>query len=206
MPTTDTQVNNLIINKLTKQQYESIQNPSDTELYLVPDEIDNTPTSGSDNTVTSGGVYTALQDKADKVSNATNGNFAGLDSNGNLTDSGSNASDFLTQHQDISGKADKILIQTTQPSGGMLPNVMYNLGTLSSDTTFSLAAATDNTVANVWSWNFSIGNTVPNLTWPTTGITAWDDGVEPSSVANTYYEINVMNGIAIAYTIELPSI
>lgn len=26
--------------------------------------------------------------KADKVSNATNGNFAGLDSNGNLTDSG----------------------------------------------------------------------------------------------------------------------
>lgn len=33
--------------------------------------------------------------KADKVSNATNGNFAGLDSNGNLTDSGSKASDFL---------------------------------------------------------------------------------------------------------------
>ena len=32
--------------------------------------------------------------KADKVTNATNGNFAGLDSNGNLTDSGSKASDF----------------------------------------------------------------------------------------------------------------
>ena len=32
--------------------------------------------------------------KADKVSNATNGNFAGLDSNGNLTDSGSKSSDF----------------------------------------------------------------------------------------------------------------
>ena len=32
--------------------------------------------------------------KADKVSGATNGNFAGLDANGNLTDSGSKASDF----------------------------------------------------------------------------------------------------------------
>ncbi len=46
-----------------------------------------------------------------KVSSATNGNFAGLDSNGNLTDSGSNASDFLgqvstmpTASVDINGK------------------------------------------------------------------------------------------------------
>lgn len=34
--------------------------------------------------------------KADKVTGATNGNFAGLDSNGNLTDSGKKASDFAT--------------------------------------------------------------------------------------------------------------
>lgn len=46
--------------------------------------------------------------KADKVANATSGNFAGLDSNGNITDSGKKASDFLTSHQDISGKADKV--------------------------------------------------------------------------------------------------
>lgn len=37
---------------------------------------------------------TSLNGKADKVASATNGNFAGLDSNGNLTDSGSKASDF----------------------------------------------------------------------------------------------------------------
>ena len=43
--------------------------------------------------------------KADKVSGATNGNFAGLDANGNLVDSGKKASDFLTEHQDISGLA-----------------------------------------------------------------------------------------------------
>ena len=58
---TDTNVTQLVINKLTKQQYENIQNPSETELYLVPDEIDNTPTSGSTNPVTSGGVYSYIQ-------------------------------------------------------------------------------------------------------------------------------------------------
>lgn len=49
-------------------------------------------------------VKTSLDNKADRVSNATSGNFAGLDSNGNLTDSGSKASDFATSAQ--GGKAD----------------------------------------------------------------------------------------------------
>ena len=39
MPT-DTPSSQLIINKLTKQQYQSIQNPSETELYLVTDDSD----------------------------------------------------------------------------------------------------------------------------------------------------------------------
>lgn len=64
MPT-DTNVNSLVINKLTKAQYDAIQSPSETELYLVEESIDTTPTSGSENPVTSGGVYTSLQGKAD---------------------------------------------------------------------------------------------------------------------------------------------
>jgi len=51
-------------------------------------------------TGTSATVLTAHQDitgKADKVSGATDGNFAGLDADGNLTDSGSKASDFKTK-------------------------------------------------------------------------------------------------------------
>ena len=40
-------------------------------------------------------VNTGLGKKADKVANATAGNFAGLDVNGNLTDSGKKASDFV---------------------------------------------------------------------------------------------------------------
>ena len=41
-------------------------------------------------------ISDAIADKTDKVSSATNGNFAGLDANGNLTDSGNKASDFQT--------------------------------------------------------------------------------------------------------------
>ena len=70
MPTSTT-VNNLKINKLTKAQYDDIQNPSETELYLVEESIDTTPTNGSDNPVSSGGVYTALSGKADSSSLAT---------------------------------------------------------------------------------------------------------------------------------------
>lgn len=68
---TDTIVNNLIINKLTKAQYQGISNPSETELYLVPDEMDSAPVEGSANPVESGGVYTALAGKQNVLSNAT---------------------------------------------------------------------------------------------------------------------------------------
>ena len=55
----------------------------------------DTPTSGGTTKFTTGGAYTELNKKADKVNSATSGNFAGLDGNGNLTDSGKNASDFV---------------------------------------------------------------------------------------------------------------
>lgn len=51
------------------------------------------------NDVLGGGDPIDISGKADKVSNATSGNLAGLDSNGNITDSGSKASDFATASQ-----------------------------------------------------------------------------------------------------------
>jgi hypothetical protein len=45
-------------------------------------------------TYVDGGQTIDVSTKADKVSNATNGNFAGLDSNGNLIDSGHKHSDY----------------------------------------------------------------------------------------------------------------
>ena len=67
-------------------------------------------------------VNTALGNKADKVSGAVSGNFAGLDANGNLIDSGNKASDFLTQHQDITGKADKVSNPTSGNFAGLDSN------------------------------------------------------------------------------------
>lgn len=58
-----------------------------------------------------------ISGKADKVASATNGNFAGLDTNGNLTDSGSKASDFATAAQ--GGKADTA-IQSVKVNGTAL--------------------------------------------------------------------------------------
>lgn len=52
-------------------------------------------------------LTTDLGNKADKVANATSGNFAGLDENGNLADSGKKASDFATSAQ--GGKADSAI-------------------------------------------------------------------------------------------------
>ena len=48
-----------------------------------------------------------LSGKADKVASPTSGNFAGLDANGNLTDSGSKAADFATAAQ--GAKADSAI-------------------------------------------------------------------------------------------------
>lgn len=55
--------------------------------------------------------------KADKVTSAVNGNFAGLDANGNLTDSGSKAADFATAAQ--GAKADSA-IQSVKVNGTAL--------------------------------------------------------------------------------------
>lgn len=62
-------------------------------------------------------ITTALGGKTDKVSGATNNNFAGLDSNGNLKDSGKKASDFATASQ--GSKADSA-IQGVKVNGSAL--------------------------------------------------------------------------------------
>lgn len=56
--------------------------------------------------------------KADKVTNATNGNFAGLDANGNLTDSGKKASDFGTYSKPNDGIPSSDMASAVQTSLG----------------------------------------------------------------------------------------
>lgn len=60
-------------------------------------------------------LQSQIDAKADKVNGAMSGNFAGLDSNGNLTDSGSNASDFATashNHDDVYSTKSTIMVRT----------------------------------------------------------------------------------------------
>lgn len=79
--------------------------------------VDQTYDSTSANAQSGTAVAEAVNGKADKVSGATNGNFAGLDSNGNLTDSGSKSSDFATSAQ--GSKADSA-IQSVKVNGSAL--------------------------------------------------------------------------------------
>ena len=69
-----------------------------------------------------------LSKKADKVTGATSGNLAGLDANGNLTDSGNKASDFET--------ADTAIMKTDEAQ------------TMTADLTLKGAPTTDNMAAN----------------------------------------------------------
>ena len=91
-------------------KYDIFQGMYDLSGYALKSEMSITDGTGDDADKTtiqlksglSKAVLIAHQDisgKADKVSSATDGNFAGLDSNGNLTDSGSKASDFATAAQ-----------------------------------------------------------------------------------------------------------
>ena len=110
--------------------------------------------------------------------------------------------DFV--EQELTDKADKILIETEQPSGGMLSNTLYNFGELKSDTTFTMAAATDSTIVNVWDWTFEIGATTYTIIWPSE-IKIWLGGAAPTINSNKHYEINVMDGYATFIEYDLPT-
>jgi Cu/Ag efflux protein CusF len=66
---------------------------------LALGETQGTAYEGSKGKKNADDIADLQADKADKVTGATNGNFAGLDTNGNLTDSGKKAADFATAEQ-----------------------------------------------------------------------------------------------------------
>lgn len=96
----------------------------------IADIQDVIPASASSsNKLATASDVAGLSDKADKVTGAVSGNFAGLDSNGNLIDSGSKASDFLTS-ADISGKQDVNLSQAITVDGVSQSTVEGALGAI----------------------------------------------------------------------------
>ena len=86
---------------------------------------------------------------------------------------------------------------SSQPAGGFAPNIVYNLGTLSGNTTFALATPADANIANHYFWTFDTPATAPTITWPA-GITSWYGGSAPTIQASKHYEVSVLNGVGIA--------
>lgn len=88
-----------------------------------------------------------LSQKADKVTNATSGNFAGLDSNGNLTDSGSKASDFATAAQ--GAKADSAIQGVKINGTALTPDSSneVNFAPVASDVEYQAASGDDPAVS-----------------------------------------------------------
>lgn len=83
------------------------------------------------------------------------------------------------------------------PSGGMLPDEVYDLGELSGSVSFILAAAVSGKT-NYYTWSFSTGATPPTPTWPV-GVTLWagnciDQYGAPGLSANKTYEVSVKDG------------
>ena len=87
-------------------------------------------------------------------------------------------------------------VVSSQPAGGMLPNVMYDLGALSGNTTFSLATPADANVVNHYFWTFDTPSTAPTITWPN-AITSWYGGEAPTINASKHYEVSLLDGVAI---------
>ena len=164
-------------------------------------------------------LATELAGKADKVTGATSGNFAGLSTTGNLTDSGSKASDFATAAQ--GAKADTA-IQSVKVNGSALtpdankavdvkthdavvshgtsdttfaltPNVFHTWGEVES-LTLTLATPADNTVVNLYMFEFESGSTATTLSLPNTII--WDGGSAPTIATSTKYEITIRDSLA----------
>lgn len=127
--------------KITMQTVNALPAVADAQtnvIYLVP----NTKVSGSnvkDEYVLINGAFELIgttqvdvDGKANKVANATNGNFAALDANGDLTDSGKKASDFATAAQ--GAKADTALqpadmVEITYSGTGNEVDALFDSGT-----------------------------------------------------------------------------
>lgn len=81
--------------------------------------------------------------------------------------------------------------KTTIPSGGMLPNVYYDLGTVTSYTFTINRTGLDSTIVNHWIWAFrSSDSTDSSIVWPT-GL-SWDGGSAPTINRGKRYEISVI--------------
>ena len=157
--------------------------------------VDATPTEDSTNLVESGGVYDFVGDPVENVTAPTpyDGTFTCTTRSGDTI-----TVDLNHSHPQYALKVEE---ESSQPAGGMAPNTLYNLGTISGAVTFSFAAPTDNTIMNEYMFTFDSGSTAAVPTWPNS-ITAWagnclDANNVPEIAASKHYEVSAVGAYAL---------
>ena len=89
------------------------------------------------------------------------------------------------------------IVATSQPAGGFLPNIEYNLGTITGNVTFALASGVSG-VSNKWYWCFTAGSTAPTITWPSGLLWPQPSAIPPTIAAGDEVEVEVKNGHIVA--------
>ena len=117
-----------------------------------------------------------ISGKADKVSNATNGNFAGLDSTGNLTDSGHNSDELV-------------------PSGGTIGQILAKHSNTDNDVEWITPEDTEISVSITYNNLVTLktgGNLVPGMQYRITDYnTAISEDLTDVSVAEHQFDVIV---------------
>jgi hypothetical protein len=154
--------------------------------------------TAADQTAMQENIKKLNEGKAEKAASPTAGNFAGLDSSGNLTDSGKKPGDFADASHTHTGKADKVKSATAGhfaglDSSGNLTDSGKKPGDFA-DASHTHTGKADK-VKNVTAGNFAGLDSSGNLT---------DSGKKPGDFANAshahagYAEVKIFSGVSVA--------
>ena len=99
----------------------------------------------------------------------------------------------IQEHQDISGKANKIsVVQTSTSTIEINPNTFYKFGEVAS-LNITLASITDNTIYNEYMFEFVSGSTATTLTLPSS--IKWLE--TPTIDANKIYQCSIVDNVGL---------
>ena len=154
--------------------------------------------TAADQTAMQENIKKLNEGKAEKAASPTAGNFAGLDSSGNLTDSGKKPGDFADASHTHTGKADKVKSATAGhfaglDSSGNLTDSGKKPGDFA-DASHTHTGKADK-VKNVTAGHFAGLDSSGNLT---------DSGKKPGDFANAYHahagyaEVKIFSGVSVA--------
>ena len=154
--------------------------------------------TAADQTAMQENIKKLNEGKAEKAASPTAGNFAGLDSSGNPTDSGKKPGDFAAASHTHTGKADKVKSATAGNFAGLdSSGNLTDSGKKSGDFAAASHAHTDKAdkVKSATAGHFAGLDSSGNLT---------DSGKKPGDFANAshahagYAEVKIFSGVSVA--------